>query len=220
METKAIGSKRAAFRGQSFVEFSIVILVLCVLVFGVIEFARMISMTSRIATVAREVARTINSTDYDTTQVASAFNIATNMMTPGNLTTEGRVIVTFIEKVAGTATNILSTSHPNYAGNTNDYLIMKERHFYPYSGSTTNPVTNDWRVSLESRLGNDMHNGLSGTSRRYTPYLNTVGSVSTGMLAVGGKTVVVEVFYTNNLSIYLGGLGIKTPAFLYDTVAF
>ena len=213
-----IGSKR----GQSFVELGIIILVLCVLVFGVVEFARMISMTSRIATVAREVARTINSTDYDGTQVSSAFQIATNMMSPGNLTTDGRIIVTFLEKVAGTDTDTLLTSHNNYTtiGAGADYLIMTERHYFPYNGSTTNAVTNDWRASLNSRLGNDMHNGAAGTNRRYVPYPYQVGPVPIGMLAVGGKTVVVEVFYSNNMAIDLGVLGIKTPACLYDSVAF
>lgn len=205
-------------KGQAFAELSIMMAVLLVLVFGAIEFAKMISMSTRMAAVAREAGRTINAQDYDPDQMDDAFGVITNMVFPANLQTEGRVIVSIVQRVAGSSTSTFITT----PSDTNrDYLIISDRFYYPYSGTNTRmPATNSAVTSWLTKLPETFDNGLTNTSRRYVAFSNNVGIVPLEMLLPSGKTAVVEVYYTNRLNTPIRELGVNIPAYMYDVAAF
>ncbi|MFZ5805824.1 MAG: TadE/TadG family type IV pilus assembly protein [Verrucomicrobiota bacterium] len=205
-------------RGQAFAELSLIMAVLLVLVFGGLEFAKMISMSNRLTAVAREAGRMINAQEYDSDQITNVFGVATNMIAPGDLANQGRMIVSFVERVSGARTDIF-VSPPTDTNR--DYLIITDRFYYPYSGTdprtpASNNMTN-WMTHLPQAFDNGMTNV---DDRLYIPFSNNVGPVTLEMLLSTGKTAVVEVFYSNNVTAPLTNLGINVPTYLYTTASF
>lgn len=205
-------------KGQAFAELAVMAAVLLVLVFGVIELAKMISMSTRMASVAREAGRTVNAQEYDPDQIDDAFGVVTNMVYPANMQTDGRVIISFVQRVAGSKINFFTTT----PSDTNrDYLVVIDRFYYPYSGTNTRIAsTNDTRTSWTTKLPVTFDNSQTGTNRRYVPFSNNVGPVPLNMLLPTSTTAVVEVFYTNRILTPLRGLGVNLPPYMYDVATF
>lgn len=205
-------------RGQAFAELSIIMAVLLVLVFGAIEFGKMISMSNRLTAVAREAGRMINAQEYDADQITNVFAVSTNMIAPGDLATQGRMIISFVQRVPGARTDIFLTAP---ADTNRDYLIITDRFFYPYSGSDPRTPAADSKTNWETRLPVTFDNGQTSVDTRlYIPFSNNVGPVTLEMLLSTGQTAVVEVYYSNNVSAPLTNLGVNVPTYLYTTASF
>lgn len=193
-------------KGQAFAELSIILFVLCLLVFGAIEFGRMISLSSRMASVAREGGRMVNALEYDSTQMNSVFQVAQGMIQPANLATGGKIIVSFVQRVPGNSTNLSVAS-------TNDVLIITDRFYYPNTGNTRVLAASapSWPTTLPTAYTN--------ASGKYIPF-QQVGRVTLNLLQVNGMTSVVEVFHTNTALSFLQNFGVSIPTYLYDAGVF
>lgn len=204
-------------RGQAFAELSIMMAVLLVLVFGSIEFGKMISMSNRLTAVAREAGRMLNAQEYDANEIPDVFSIATNMIAPGDLEAQGRMIVSFVQRIPGSRTDIFLTQP---ADTNRDYLIITDRFFYPNSGdirvAASNSMTN-WKTQLPETFDNGQ---TSVDQRLYIPFSNNVGPVTLEMLLSTGQTAVVEVYYSNNVTAPLTALGVNVPDYLYTSASF
>lgn len=211
-------SSKKFSRGQAFAELSIMMSVLLVLVFGSIEFGRMISMSNRLTAVAREAGRMINAQEYDSDQITNVFAVATNMIAPGDLAAEGRMIISFVQRVPGSRTDIFLTPP---ADTNRDYLIITDRFYYPYVGSDPRSPAANSKTNWKTHLPEVFDNGQTNVaSRLYTPFSNNVGPITLEMLLSTGQTAVVEVYYSNTVAAPLTNLGINVPTYLYTTASF
>jgi len=197
--------------GQALAEFSVIALVMVILAFGIMEFGRMISLSVRMASVCREVGRTFYANEYDTNTIDDIFTVATNMIAPGNLQSNGKMIVTIVERVSGNSTFLTDTN------NSNDVLVITNRFFYPYTGNPSVAASNSpaWPTRLPTT-----YSSVVGADTKLIPFTNNVGPVSLNMLQLNGKTAVVEVFHTNSTVAPINNLGVNVQPYLYDISAF
>ena len=192
-------------------EFAIIVVVLGLMALGVVDFGRMISLSNRVAAVARESGRMIYAMNYSTAtnDLDAVFDVATNMIAPGNLNTNGKVIINFVQRVPGNL-SILSATN-----NTNDVLIITNRFFFPYSGTNFSQAATN-APNWNSRLPASFTNG----SGKFIPFTNNELPVTVEMLKPYDKTSVVEVYHTNHLITPVGALGVSLPTFLYEMAVF
>jgi Flp pilus assembly protein TadG len=200
-------------RAQAFVELCLLTTLMIVLAFGAVEFGNMISLSTRMASVTREASRMLNSDDYETNTITNVFNVVTNMIYPSDLRSNGKVIVTLVQRLSGTSTN-LATNDPSYAGSNRDYIVITDRFYYPNTGNPKVQATNApaWNTLLPTNITNG--------SGKYIPYTNSIGGVNKEMLLLQGKAAVVEVFHTNKLVAPLNTLGFQLRTYLYDRSSF
>jgi hypothetical protein len=140
------------------------------------------------------------------------------MIAPANLESEGRVIVSFIYRAAGSLPDFF-TSTP--ADTNRDYLVILDRFYYPYSGSDPRTPASTYVTNWKTKLPEVFDNGTTNAStRRYIAFSNNVGPVTLDLLLPACKTAVVEVYHTNNVVAPIRAFGVDVPEYLYDVAAF
>jgi Flp pilus assembly protein TadG len=204
----SIWYKNSGHRGQAFVELGIMVVIFMMMAFGAIEFGRMISLSNKVAAVARESGRMIYAQNYDTNLMTNVFNIATNMIYPGDLRNHGKMIISYVMRVHGTDTNLTVTN------NTNDVLIITNRFYYPYGADITVAASNapSWTSHLPSTFSN--------ASGKYIPFTNNELPLPVQAGRLYGVVSVVEVFHTNSLLTPVTNIGINVPPYLYEMSLF
>lgn len=197
-------------RGQAFVELCVIMLLLVVLVWGSLELAKVISLTTRVSSVSREAGRMIYAENYDTNIMDDVFNVATNMIAPGNLQSNGKIIISLVQRVPGTYSNLTTTN------NTNDVLIIYDRYYYPYASSSNmrSPASNapNWATRLPATFSN--------ASSKYIPFSNNEIPVAKESMKQYDKMSIVEVFHTNQILTPVNSWGLNIAPYLYDRSAF
>jgi Flp pilus assembly protein TadG len=192
--------------GQSLVEFCLICVTAGLLiVFGTIDISRMVSLATRMTSIAREGGRLYIAEDIDPTTKTSAefysevrttvYDNIKNMIKPqGNLDTHGKIII-----------SVLIRRDPN-----NDTVY-------------TNPTTyDDDYIELAYQVGYP--------SLATVGWQSKVGPIGThipttllplDMLRVNEQTVAVEVFHENNMITPVSALWkAVAPEYLYDIAYF
>jgi|GEM_PF-5916960 len=203
--------------GQAFVELSLVIIVLVLIGIGAISMAQMLSTTQRMASVAREVGRQIAAYDYDTNDMVDVLKMATNIIYPANFGSEGKIVISFVQRVAATDSSDDNSSLP--AHYSNDVIRVNYKFYYPYASSnlqalgSTAPNNTLWH--------SDIPEPITNSSGKYYVFTNNVGPVKLDMLQSASPIcVVVEVFYTNRFSSVIRNLGVNPAPYVYEVSVF
>ena len=90
---------RSSKKGQATLELAVCLIVLVIFVYGIIQFAHMISIWTRLAAVAREGGRAHVALSYDpVTYPTDAFTIMEDMIQPGKITDNGGMCFTIIRR--------------------------------------------------------------------------------------------------------------------------
>lgn len=200
-------------RGQAFVELALVMIVLILIAIGGISMAQMLSTTQRMASVARETGRQISAFDYDTNNMYDVFRMATNMVYPSQFNSDGKIVVSFVKRVAGNDVNNATTS-------SNDVIRIIGKFYYPSAGGT-NLQTLDPLAPNNIVWPSNIPEPYTNSSGLYLVYTNNVGPVTLDMLQLGSTTaVIVEVFYTNRFSNVIRNLGVNPTPYVYEVSVF
>jgi Flp pilus assembly protein TadG len=192
--------------GQSLVEFLLICMTAGLLiVFGTIDLSRMVSLATRMASIAREGGRLYIAQDIDATTLTSSElnteiqtevydNIKDMIQPQGNLDTHGKVIVSVLIRRDPNDDTVYTT--PNTYDD--DYIEIAYQLGYPNAAP----------VGWQSRLG-----GV-GTQ---------IGDdvLSLDMLRIDEQTVAIEIFHENNMITPVSVLWkAVAPEYLYDVAFF
>lgn len=96
---RLIKTRNKNSKGQSFVEFALITIVLSFLVFGMIQFAHMASIWTRLAAVVREGARSHVALNYGMEDYPTdSFTIMEDMIKPGKVDKHGGMIISIVRR--------------------------------------------------------------------------------------------------------------------------
>lgn len=163
-------------RGQAVVELAIIVVVLLIIVLGVIDFGRLISLQVRMASVAREAGRSyVADDDLIDTGVAPTdiYNRVVTMVAPSELDTDGIVIFSILERIDPRD----DTDYSDPDTYDDDYIEVVVQHKYDPSGK-------NWNTKVGA---------VGAKVSRYPASDSDV--LPLDMLRISQRTVAVEIFH-------------------------
>jgi Flp pilus assembly protein TadG len=191
-------SKRAAVKGQSIIEFALILPLALALVLGVVEVGYALLDQHVVTKLAREGANLIS---RDSTLEDAVLALSTMNNRPLNFANGSKVIFSVIKRGATTGTN-------NY-----DRLILYQRHEYGnYSGQSA--VVTAGGGSFGGAPNYQAANSDSNTNLQVT-------NLPTNLVAArGGMIYVTEIFTRHDLITPFDRLGVRVPTTLYSIAYF
>lgn len=191
-----------ARKGQATVELLIVFIVLMIIVFAVIDFGRLISLSNRMSSVAREGGRTAIAKGYDlrpTTAPDEVYDALKEMIQPGDLDGKGKVIFTILRREDPDD----DTSYDDPDTEDDDRIYIEAQHIYPTSSTLP---------SLDSTIGVV---GDTVATQADSSFL------SLDMLRIDERTIAVEIYHEAETLTPIGNIiEASMPEYLYDSSIF